>query len=266
MKTPLILSSVLAGLMAGQSALGLLFPAAYRDSAWIRAAWYGNDWVTLAVAVPLLSGALVLAHRGSVRGQLLWLGLLGYALYNYAFYLFGAALNVFFPLYVGSLVLSGVALIFAVSRLSAETLAQRFDPSTHVRLVGAYLAFVALGLTVLWMVMWTAYIFRGVPTPAEPEAFKLVAALDLALMVPALASAGILLWRRRPWGYTIAAIASVQAALYLLVLSVNSAVGIDRGLEEAPGELPVWGPLATTTAAAVYLLLKDVRPEGEEIP
>jgi hypothetical protein len=55
-------SAVLAALMLTQSALGLLFPGAYRDVAWIRATRYGNDWVTLAVTVPALAGALLLAN------------------------------------------------------------------------------------------------------------------------------------------------------------------------------------------------------------
>ena len=65
---------------------------------------------------------------------------------------------------------------------------------------------------------------RGRPTPIEPEAFKLVAALDTVLMVPALAGGGVLLWRRNVWGYIVAAIAGVQSSLYLLVLSINSIV------------------------------------------
>ena len=32
-------------------ALGRVFPSVYRDVEWIRAAWFGNDWVTLAIAV-----------------------------------------------------------------------------------------------------------------------------------------------------------------------------------------------------------------------
>jgi hypothetical protein len=40
--------------------------------------------------------------------------------------------------------------------------------------------------------MWTAYVFAGRPTPVDPEAFKIVAALDLSLMVPALTVGGIL--------------------------------------------------------------------------
>ena len=61
--------------------------------------------------------------------------------------------------------------------------------------------------------------------------------------MPALGSGGLLLWRRSAWGYLIATIAAIQGALYLLVLSVNSAVSIARGLEGAPGQLPIWGTL-----------------------
>ncbi|ERR687885_1583976 len=95
MKMPYILSTVLAVLMVMQSVLGRVFPGQYRDAQWIRLTWIGNDWVTLAVAVPLLVASLLLVRRGSVRGLLLWLGALGYGAYNYAYYMLGAALNAF---------------------------------------------------------------------------------------------------------------------------------------------------------------------------
>lgn len=82
--------------MAVQSTLGLAFPEAYRDVEWIRATWLGNDWVTLSLGVPLFGAALLLTRRGSARGLLVWLGMLGYRAYNYAFYMCGAALNRFF--------------------------------------------------------------------------------------------------------------------------------------------------------------------------
>lgn len=83
-----------------QAALGLLFPGRYRDVEWIAATWWGNDWVTLGLAVPLLWFGAARAVRGSTRGLLLWLGTLAYCVYNYAYYLFGAALNAFFPIYL----------------------------------------------------------------------------------------------------------------------------------------------------------------------
>lgn len=254
------LSAVLAALMVVQAALGRLSPEQYRDVEWVRLTWLGNDWVTLLVGVPLLVASLLLARRGSVRGLLVWLGMLGYGIYNYAYYMLGAALGAFFPLYIAALVLAAVTLILALTHVDVAGVAASFRPGTPARLVGGYLVFVAVGLTTVWMGMWATHVFAGRPTPVEPEAFRLVAALDISLMVPALASGGVLLWRRWAWGYVVAAIAGVQGSLYLLVLSTNSVLFISHGLAEPPGELPQWGTLAAATAAATVLLLANARP------
>jgi len=102
-------------------------------------------------------------------------------------------------------------------------------------------------------------VSAGAELPVEASAFQLVAALDLALMVPVLAAGGILLGRRRPWGIAIAGLAGVQSALYLLVLSTNSALAISRGIIEPPGEVPVWGTLCLLTAIATGALFANVR-------
>src|SRR5437660_7101532 len=99
------LTTALLAAMSTQALTGLLFQNAYRDVEWIRATWVGNDWLTLVLAVPLLSVGLLGTARGSVRGLLLSLGVIGYAVYNYAFYLFGAVLNAFFPIYIVAFVL-----------------------------------------------------------------------------------------------------------------------------------------------------------------
>lgn len=259
LKAPFLLSVVLVGIMATQSVLGLTLSEMYRDVEWIRATWFGNDLVTLVLGVPLLAVALLLTRRGAVRGILLWLGLLGFGAYNYAFYLFGAALNAFFLFYVVALLLAVVGLILALSHLPVANIAAQFTPRTPVRLIGGYLTFVALGLAVVWIALWASHTFGGRPLPVEADVFKVVASLDLVLMVPVLASGGILLWRRHPWGYMIASIAGIQGALYLTVLSINSVVGIIRGLIEPPGELPIWGTLALATIITTSVLLANVQ-------
>ena len=82
--------------------------------------------------------------------------------------------------------------------------------------------------------------------------------IDTILMVPALAIGGVLLWRHNAWGYVVAAIAGVQGSLYLLVLAINSSMAVARGVAEWPGEIPMWGGLATMTSAATFLLLANV--------
>ncbi len=246
--------------MLAQSLTGLLLPAQYRDIEWIKATWVGNDWITLVVAIPLLVVGIVGAARGSARGMLLWLGTIAYAEYNYLFYLFGAALNAFFLLYVAAVVLAMVTLIVALTRLDVAVLSQRFQSATPARMIGGALVCIGVGLAAVWIVMWAANVFAGRPTPVAPEAFKVVAALDLAVMVPALTVGGILLWRRQPWGYVIAGMASIQGALYLLVLSVNSIVAVRRGFVATPGELPIWGTLTVFMTAVAVALLANVWP------
>jgi len=248
------LSWMLVALMVGQAALGRTFPHLYRDVEWIQATWLGNDGVTLVLASPLLALGLTLARRGSARGALLWYGVLAYSIYNYAFYLLGAVLNAFFLLYVGAFVLAAVALLLALVEAPTRTLAARFHSETPVRLLGGYFIIVAAGLALIWVGLWAAHVFAGQPTPVEPEFFRLIAALDLSLMVPALGVGGWMLYTRQVWGFVIASMAGVQASLYLLILSINAGVAIHRGLVKAPGELPVWIPLALCTTAATLLL------------
>jgi len=252
------LAMTLAGLMAVQSALGLAYPNLYRDVGWIRATWYGNDLVTLVIGAPLLFLAASSPSR-SHRDALLMVGALAYAAYNSAFYLLGAALNVFFPIYVASFVLAAATLTLAISRVDFEDLAAHASSPFHARIVGGYFVVVGLGLASVWLAIWAAYAFFDRPTPVAPDAFRLIAALDLSLMVPGLVAGGLLIWRRRPAGYLIAPVAGIQAALYLLVLAVNSIVFIRRGLSAAPGELPLWGTLFVFTASATATLLRRVR-------
>ena len=199
MTAPHALSAVLAALMAVQCALGLLLPAEYRDPEWMKAAWFGNDCVTLVVAVPLMVVASTLARRGSIRGLLLWFGVLGYSVYDYAYYLFGSALNAFFPLYVASFVASVVTMILALSCTDVAVVTAGFQRKAPIRILSGYLIFVGLALACVWLAMWSAYVFAGKPTPVEPEAFKLVAGLDLSLMVTTFIAGGRLLWRGAAW-------------------------------------------------------------------
>jgi hypothetical protein len=178
------LSWVLAFLMAGQSLAGLFLQSRYHDADWIEAAWFANDWLTAVVALPLLASGVIRAHAGSDRGTLLWLGVVSYAVYNYAYYLFGAALNVFFPAYIAAFVISILILILALPQLEVGEIAGDFKSRWSARVAAGFFTLTGIGLIAAWITMWGAYVFDGRATPVPPEAFKLVAALDLSLMAP----------------------------------------------------------------------------------
>jgi hypothetical protein len=243
--------------MLAQSILGLAL-SPYRDIDWIALGWRGNDGVTLAIVCPLFIWSLSGPRVRTARWQLVRIGLLGYGLYNYAFYMLGAALNEFFPLYVALFVVAFLALLVEFEGARVTFLAKAFSASTSVRAAAGYLVAVAVCLGLVWLAMWAQHVFAGRPAPGSPEVFRLVAALDLGFMVPALSIGGVLLWRRAALGYVVATAASIQASLYLLVLSVNSMLSVNTGLSQWPGELPVWLPLCFATSVCALSLITKV--------
>ncbi|NDP20949.1 MAG: hypothetical protein GZ091_07710 [Paludibacter sp.] len=259
-KTERILSFILVALMMLQSLTGLLYQHLYRDVAWIKLTWLGNDLVTLIIVVPILFISILRVGNQSRRAMMLWLGTIGYGIYNYAFYLFGASLNVFFPLYVLTFVISIITMIISLSHLDIRFFVSGFRNQTPVRSIGGYYVFVAVCLSMVWLGMWFAYIFYGRATPVDTETFKLVAALDTTLMVSSLLVGGIFLWQRNRWGFILSCIAGVQSSLYLLVLTINSGVSILQGFGKWPGELPIWGTLLLLTILATCVLFFNIVP------
>ncbi len=259
MRTARTLSIVLVILMLAQTLLGLMMTGAYRDEGWINATWFGNDLVTLVLGLPALVLSVWLAGSGTSRGLLLWLGGLGYTFYNYMFYLVGTSLNAFLPLYCLLVVLSAAATLLLFINADLQRLACGYSGSFPARVVGFYLVFVAIGLTAVWHVVWAGYIFFDQPVASGSEPFKIVAALDMTIMVPILLVGGVLLWRRRPLGYALAALGSIQGALYLTVLATNAVVLPLRGFGEWPGEFPLWALLAAGTYAAAGTLVWHAR-------
>lgn len=247
---------VLAGVV---SAVSLAFPAVYRDqSEWFRTIWLTNDLVTLVVAVPLLVIALALAARGSRRAELLWYGGIGYLLYNYAYYLFGARINALFPAYVLLWVGALFVLILALGRFDAGRLAEEFMPLRRERVVAGYMLFTGIGLSIAWLAQWAGIVFKGASSNLGEAGFQLVAAMDLSFMVPYFLLGGVLLLRRKPWGYVVGPVIMTQGALYTLVLAATSGRMALAGAVGG-GELPVWAGWTAVGVAALVLLLSGLR-------
>lgn len=140
LKLAYIFSAIVAILSIVASVGGLLLDNLYQDNFLVTSTWYGNDLVTLLLAVPALVTALFLTWRGSQKVQLVWLGTLIYTLYNYAFYLFGSAFNRFFLIYVALFTLSVFALISGLGTLDVNRITQQFCPQTPVNWIGGYIS------------------------------------------------------------------------------------------------------------------------------
>jgi hypothetical protein len=226
------LSILVAFLAASASAGGLFIQNIYRDNTFVMTALRGNDIVTLFVAVPMLILALIFSLRGLIWAQLIWMGSLGYMLYNYAFYLYGAAFNLFFLAYVAIFALSIYGLIFGISGLNAQEISRRFNIKTPVRWISGYMLFFGLFLGGLWVVRAIGIMLTlgTLPVGQIPQDIlkfghptAVVYATDLSLLIPALLVGAVLLWQSRAWGYVVSAVVLVKASTYGLVMLAMSA-------------------------------------------
>lgn len=213
-----ILTYLIIVLAAIASFGGLFWKNLYHDTAIIKMAWFGNDLVTFFLVVPLLILAIRWVQNGSSRACLGCLGLLAYVFYNYAFYLFGAAYNKFFLLYVALFSLSLFALVIGFIKINAGTIQKHFHPLIPVKWISLFLIFISLPLGVVEAGQCLQYIISD----KAPEVPPLIFALDLSIVVPNTALAAVLLWRRHPWGYVLAVIMLIKAFTYGLVLSLST--------------------------------------------
>jgi hypothetical protein len=249
------LSAVIAALMTFASLGGLFIDGLYRDNTWSTAAYRGGDLATLLLAVPVLVVALVLARRGSDRARLVWLGVLAYNVYNYAFYLFGTAFNDFFLLYAALEALSLITVAGAISPVLAVPRTARRVPA---RLVAGYMAVVGAVFAAMWIAQTVRYLTDGTLPKVIAQSgihTSIVFALDLTLIVPAFLIGAVLLWRGHPAGVVFGVAMNVLGVLYMASLAAAGGFQAHAGISGASWAGPPWIELALTSLAACWLLL-----------
>ena len=227
------LSAVVAIVMVVASGAGLLIEGLYTDGPWAREALRGGDLTTLALVAPTLVASLVLIRRGSRRALAVWIGALAYAVYNYAYYVFGAAFNDIFLLHVAALSLSIWATVLAAASVDTGSIAHAFRCDRPAGWIGGFLMLAGTILGGLWITLSIRQAITGQLMADLPErGVHTVFAIDLSLLVPALVVAGAMLWRRRPIGIVFGTVMTVMGALYQVNLLL---AGVFQANRDVPG-------------------------------
>jgi hypothetical protein len=266
-RAAMLLSALVAILMLVVSAAGLVVEGLYRDPEPVSSMLRGDDLVTLVLVVPTLTVALAGVRRRSALAELVWVGVLAGAVYTYAFYVLGTAFNALFLLHVA--VLSGAvfALALALASMDVHAITKRLRARTPRRVIATILAMLTLGLAGMWIYVSLRFAATGeVPLGSalvETEAIvHLGIALDLTLLVPVYAAAVVLLWRRAPWGYVLAAVALVSGVVhqvgYLVAMPFQVAAGVPGAVATDPAE-PV---IVALYLVATALLLVPLARKG----
>jgi len=215
-----------------------------------------NDLVTLLLGLPLLALSFWLARRGSLRGQLLLTGTLGFFLYTYMSMCFGAAYNQFFLVYVALFGLSLYAFILSMLSFDLKTLPQHFSAHTPRRGIAALFIFTAAFLSLAWLGRIVPSLFQDQIPPLENVTSLFIQAMDLVLIVPLCLLAAILLLRRSAWGYLLAAVALLK---FLTMGTAVTVMGLNMARVGVPISIVELGIFATITVLNLVLVVALLR-------
>jgi len=219
----------------------------------------GQDAATLLVGIPLLFIGLLLACKGSLRGELLLAGGLGYMLYTYTSYSFMSAYNEFFLVYVALFSLSLFAFILALAGMDTERIARSVSGGMPRRGIVVFLLLLAAFLTLAWLGRILPPLLAGT-TPPGLEAYTtlVIQAIDLGIIVPVSVVTAVLLWQKKPWGYTLTSVLLVKALMMgaaLIAMIISQALA---GLELGVVEAVVFTGISLAAIAFTVLLFRNI--------
>lgn len=194
----------------------------------------GNDIVTLLIGVPLLVTGIVLSRKGSLRGQLLLTGALGFFLYTYGSMSFLTAFNPFYLVYVALFSLSLFGFIFSMKDLDVDEISRRISDGFPRRSIAIYFITVAVFLTLAWLGLVASPSLTWTPPAGLESAITMVIqALDLGIIVPTSFLTAYLLLKKQPWGYALSSVMLLKiltmgaALISMIIVQILSEVAVD---------------------------------------
>ncbi len=203
----------------------------------------GWDVFTLVAIVPVTLLTMYFVARASMRARLAAIGLFGYFFYQYLEYAVTWAFGPLFPLFVAIYGLSLIGIVWFSVSVARDDVVRRFSTDFPRR------AFVALNVAMaaLLVLMWSGRIATGLSGDLAGaglfgETTLTVQALDLGLVVPIALLSALLVWRRAPAGYAVAAayvVTSLTMAAALVAMLVSSGL--------VSGAMP-WPPIVIFAA------------------
>jgi hypothetical protein len=218
-----LLTVILCALIVWSGAAGLLSPDLYEnETANWRIQTIGQDCINLCLIVPLLLNTSLMMTRGAQDAKLLWAGGIAYTIYTYTIYCFDVHFNNLFLVYCAILGLSIYLLIWFVYS-HRKTFRYRLTGKA----TGAVTAIYFMLTAVLFALLWLSEILAAILTDRVPASLgeggfftNPVQVIDLAVCLPGLFIAGLLLLRRQKPGLILAPV------LLTFMLLMHLTVGV----------------------------------------
>jgi hypothetical protein len=230
------------------------------DSTTIAAQAIGQDIVTILLGVPLLIISLYLSRKNLLKGKLLLSGTLGYFLYTYASYSFYSMYNSFFIINVILMSASFFAFTLSMMTFDMEKISLCFNEKLPVKMIGGLLIFIASALGLMWIkLILTPLISGTVPSQLEHYTTLTIQALDLAFVVPAAILSGVLLIKRKSFGFLLATVIIIKETTMLMAITAMMIVQAFKGVDIGAVVIIVFPMFDLVIIYCLIAIMKNIR-------
>lgn len=219
-----------------------------------------QDYVTLFIAIPLLLLSLVMFRKGTLKARFLLAGVLNYFLLTYLFYMNMAMYNAFFIIYVLLVSTTFFAFVLTLIGFEVETLPEHFGPGTPVKSIGGFLIFLASSIALLWLQIVVTPLLDGTIIPKSVEHYTslTVQGFDLSIFLPTAFISGLLLIKKRSYGFLMAPVTLILLSILMTALVAKIIAMALAGVNVIPAVfiIPAFNILAM---AGAYVLFKNIK-------
>lgn len=237
------------------------------DSVSLAAQAIAQDIVTMILSVPLLIISLYLSRKGLLKGKLLLAGAIGYFLYTYTSYSFLMMYNQLFLIYVAIMSASFFAFTLVMMSFDLEGLSSCFSPKLPVKFIGGFLIFFGVAIGLMWLGMIIPPLMNGrAPLELEHYTTLCIQALDLGFVVPVAIVSGVLLIKRKPFGYLLASVIITKVIAMLSAVTAMAIGMVMAGVEVDFAQMLLFlllFPLFNLVAIyCLVLIIKNIKEVG----
>lgn len=217
---PYRLSFAVGALTAAVSLVSIIFQSSIYPLEEVRHSSVATDMVNLFLVIPILFGAMILARRGKMIGLLFWPGALFIITYHYLAYTAGLLSAWQVAVYLFLVLISAYTIYDLISRIDWLSVQRRLAGSVPERFAGAVLVGFGI-LFFFWRGSLVVQSFIGSAPLTKPE---LTTAIADMLISPAWVIVGVLLWRKKAFGYVSGAGLLFQFSMLFIGLFVYFAL------------------------------------------
>jgi hypothetical protein len=261
---PWALSGALAIAAAVSAGFSFLLPSVLTGAEVGNGNLRGTALVVLLLGVPTLLTAMAGTALGSTRCLVVWLGTLGYLLYQAVLFCFATPLNSLFLCYVAYLGLAVWSVVTLFPAVDQRAFGSRLSIGMPSRSVAAF----ALAIAVMNAAVWLAAIVPALLGSDPASLMKGTGLLtnpiyvqDLAFWLPLLTVAAVACWHRRTWGQLVTGAMLVMLTLEGIGVATDQWFG-SRADPTSPAAsmavVPAFAALAVVIGTVLALYLHQI--------